>query len=51
MACGFDDCGVIPLSDLAGYEDRIAEREEKIPMSAMVYDHLKRLAHPEEEHP
>ncbi len=33
LACGFDDCGVIPLSDLAGYEDRIAEREEKIPMS------------------
>ena len=51
LACGFDGCGVIPLSDLAGYEDRITEREEKIPMSAMVYDHLKRLAHPEEEHP
>lgn len=51
LACGFDGCGIIPLSELAGYEDRIAEREEKIPMSAMVYDHLKRLAHPEQEHP
>ena len=30
---GYDNCGVIPLSALEGYGERLREREAKIPES------------------
>ncbi|KIR03738.1 hypothetical protein P261_02553 [Lachnospiraceae bacterium TWA4] len=29
MDCGFDNCGIIPLSDLDNYEIRLKERSKK----------------------
>ena len=37
IECGYDNCGIIPLSDLDIYEEHITERIDKIPESAFVY--------------
>ena len=29
LACGFDDCGIIPIDDMDGFQQRLQEREEK----------------------
>ncbi|MBM6702623.1 hypothetical protein H6A05_10040 [Megasphaera elsdenii] len=34
LACGFDDCGIIPIDDMDGFQQRLQEREEKVPSSA-----------------
>lgn len=34
LACGFDDCGIIPVDDMDGFQQRLQEREEKVPSSA-----------------
>lgn len=41
LHCGYDGCGIIPLSDLAPYKKRLAERMEKIPESAAFYGFFK----------
>ena len=51
IKCGFDNCGVIPLSDFVGYGDKLSERISKIPMSAMLYDRLKPFANLEKTYP
>lgn len=51
LACGFDNCGIVPLSDLAGYGERLAERMEKVPMSSMMYNAFKGFAHPQDAFP
>lgn len=35
LACGFDDCGIIPVDDMDGFQQRLQEREEKVPSSAL----------------
>ena len=37
LACGFDDCGIIPVDDMDGFQQRLQEREEKVPSSAFFY--------------
>ena len=37
LACGFDDCGIIPIDDMDGFQQRLQEREEKVPSSAFFY--------------
>ncbi|MBQ9875393.1 MAG: epoxyqueuosine reductase [Thermoguttaceae bacterium] len=37
LELGFDECGIVPLSDLDAYKARLDERIEKYPQSAMVY--------------
>ena len=41
LELGYEKCGIIPVSDLAEYDRRYAERLEKVPRSAAFYDHLK----------
>ena len=31
LSCGFDNCGIIPISALDGYKQRLQEREEAVP--------------------
>ena len=51
LTFGFDNCGVVPLSDLSGYGERLAERISKIPMSSMFYDRYKGFANLAEKYP
>ena len=37
LACGFDDCGIIPIDDMDGFQQRLQEREEKVPSSTFFY--------------
>ena len=41
LELGYEKCGIIPVSDLAEYDRRYAERLRKVPRSAAFYDHLK----------
>ena len=29
LACGFDDCGIIPIDDMDGFQQRLQERKRK----------------------
>lgn len=33
IACGFDDCGIIPIEDMEGFRERLEKREADIPSS------------------
>lgn len=37
LSCGFEDCGIIPVAELAGYEERLSERTTKVPQSVPFY--------------
>ncbi len=37
LSCGFENCGIIPVAELAGYEERLAERTTRVPQSAAFY--------------
>ena len=43
IECGYDGCGIIPLSALEGYKERFEERLAKTPGSEMVYGKLYEL--------
>lgn len=43
LACGLDQCGIIPVEDLAGFGPRLEERVEKVPASAGFYGNMARL--------
>lgn len=43
LACGLDQCGIIPVEDLAGFGPRLEERMEKAPASAGFYGNMARL--------
>lgn len=44
LSCGFDNCGIIPVSALDGYKQRLQEREEAVPQSRPVYQDIEHLA-------
>ena len=44
LSCGFDNCGIIPISALDGYKKRLQEREEAVPQSRPVYQDIEHLA-------
>lgn len=48
---GYDNCGVIPVSDLDGYAARLRERQEKIPASKAVYANMERFTELKERYP
>ena len=41
IRCGFENCGIIPLSDLDDYADRLATRRENVPQSDKFYQILE----------
>lgn len=51
LSCGFDNCGIIPVSALDGYKQRLQEREEAVPQSRPVYQDIEHLAAVRELYP
>ena len=51
IKCGFDNCGVIPLSDFVGYGERLSERIDRVPSSSMLYEQYKSYANLAEKYP
>jgi epoxyqueuosine reductase len=47
LAFGYDDCGIIPVSDLRGYADRLAERLNRFPEMLGSFEHLADFAFPD----
>lgn len=41
LDCGFDNCGIIPVSALDGYAKRLAERRCRFPMAKPLFDNLE----------
>lgn len=44
IACGFDNCGIIPIEDMEGVRKRLAQREKDIPASKFFYQAIGNLA-------
>lgn len=44
LRCGFENCGIIPLEYLDGFQERLQERIQKIPSSADAYQSMEALA-------
>ena len=51
LSCGFDNCGIIPISALDGYKQRLQEREEAVPQSRPFYQNIEHLAAVRELYP
>lgn len=43
LNCGFENCGIIPISDLEGYQERLEERKSRVSQSAGFYQRLERF--------
>jgi epoxyqueuosine reductase len=48
---GYDNCGIIPLKELEGYDEMLAERVSRIPSSAGFYQNQKRFTRLPEQYP
>ena len=44
VSCGFDDCGIIPIDDLGGFEALFRQRTKAVPASAFFYEAVGDLA-------
>lgn len=51
LECGFDNCGIIPLSDLEGYKERLDERKNKVPQSKDFYERMDGFTKIQERYP
>lgn len=51
LECGFENCGIIPISDLDGYKERLNERKKKVPESEQFYKALDKLTKIQEIYP
>lgn len=51
LACGYDDCGIIPIEDMDSFLPRWEDRVEKTPMSAPFYQQIAGLAKVRERFP
>ncbi|MDO5558637.1 MAG: epoxyqueuosine reductase [Oscillospiraceae bacterium] len=51
LECGFDNCGIIPLSDLDGYKQRLDERKKKVPQSEQFYNAMDGFTKIQEQYP
>ena len=52
LECGFDRCGMVPVSALDGYADRLAERMARVPQSAPFYENaVTAFLRVREDHP
>ena len=36
LDCGFDDCGIIPIDDMDGFNERLQQREKRVPSSFLL---------------
>lgn len=41
LNCGFENCGIIPISALDGYAGKLEERKSRVPQSAKFYQRLE----------
>ena len=48
---GYEKCGIIPISLLEGYAEKLDERIQKVPESEPFYQRQRRLANPLAEYP
>lgn len=48
---GFEKCGIVRIEDLKGYDERLQERIDKIPMTGHFYQSQKRLTNLTEQYP
>ena len=39
LYCGFDNCGIIPISDMDGFEENYRKRIENVPSAAGFYSY------------
>jgi len=51
IECGYENCGIIPISDLDGYKDSLNERIAKVPQSAQLYKNAEAFTHIKEQYP
>ena len=49
--CGFDNCGIIPLTDLEGFQARYDERLERIPQSGHFYRNVESITQTPQQFP
>lgn len=48
LGCGFNNCGIIPISYLDGFEELLKERIKNVPESAEFYKNFERFLHVKE---
>ncbi|URZ18567.1 epoxyqueuosine reductase [Clostridium felsineum] len=48
---GYEKCGIIKISDMLGYEEKLNERIERIPEVKPYYEDFYSFAHPEDTYP
>lgn len=48
---GYDKCGIIPLSRMAGYEEKLEERMHEFPDTKSRYEKFRSFAAPEKQYP
>ena len=51
LVCGFDNCGIIPVSALEGYAKRLTERRSQFPMAKPLFDNLEGFTKISEAYP
>lgn len=51
LECGYDNCGIIPLSDLDDYKESLDERKKKVPQSEQFYAALDTFTKIQEQYP
>lgn len=48
---GYEKCGIIKISDMSGYEEKLNERAEHVPEAKPFYEGFYRFAHLQELYP
>ena len=51
MNVGYQKCGIIKISDMSGYEEKLNERVERIPETKPFYERFYRFAHLQDQYP
>jgi epoxyqueuosine reductase len=51
LEIGYEACGIIKVSAMSGFEQKLNERIERIPEANPFYQNQRRLAHPEAAYP
>jgi epoxyqueuosine reductase len=51
LQMGYEKCGIIKISDMSGYEERLDERVERIPETKPFYERFYRFAHLQDSYP
>ncbi len=51
IECGFDNCGIVPRSNLAGFRERLEERYASVPQSRYFYGNMESLRGTKDQFP